>query len=151
LEMPKHLVEFERDRIDPPKDEPEKKKPSPTPTAKAAGEEVVARAHEEAEKIVARTHARRTNDVETIFKIAGETVSATWGEEKFNTNYCTCTIGPFSATTAVREGETREDALARLELELQAHAEEARTRKMRSFLKELASMKETTKRDAEAS
>jgi hypothetical protein len=75
----------------------------------------------------------------------GDTVSATWGEEKITVpdniaRFCTFTVGPFSASTKIRQGETRQAALGRLNNDLAAMAEEARLAKMQSYTHALKEM-----------
>lgn len=65
----------------------------------------------------------------------GETVSYTWGEELFSPKqFFTCRVGPFTDTTKVRAGETRNDARLRLREEMSAFAEAERKRKFTTFL-----------------
>jgi hypothetical protein len=74
---------------------------------------------------------------------SAETVRVVWGEEKYGLkgSFSMCTVGPFEATTSIRPGETRSDAMARLEAELNEHAEEARERKVASFAAKFKAMK----------
>lgn len=66
---------------------------------------------------------------------AGETVTATWGEELFSPKqFHTFKVGPFSATTTLRIGEDRTQAVGRLMRELEKVAEAERQRKRASFL-----------------
>lgn len=63
-----------------------------------------------------------------------ETVTVSWGEELFSPKqFHTVKIGPFHSTTAVRQGETHAQAMARAMKELTAFAEGERVRKRASF------------------
>jgi len=68
----------------------------------------------------------------------GEVVEVTWGEEVFSPKqYNSFRVGPFSASTRVCEGETRVQAMARLNAALAAFAEEAFEQKRVAFLRAL--------------
>lgn len=63
-----------------------------------------------------------------------ETVSVTWGEELFTpVQFCSFRVGPFSASSALRDGETREQAADRLMRELEKVAAKERETKARVF------------------
>jgi hypothetical protein len=69
-----------------------------------------------------------------------ETVRYVWGEEKFAPiagTYSTVTVGPFSATTTLRPGETADQALERLRHDVEKHAASERESKIRSFIAKL--------------
>lgn len=74
----------------------------------------------------------------------GETVTATWGAEKYTpvaNSYSTFEVGPFTATVAVRPGETRSSALRRAYAELEEVASEIRERKKTEFIAALKGMR----------
>jgi len=78
----------------------------------------------------------------TASKDLGEEVSATWGEEVFSpVQYNSFRVGPFSSTTHVRAGETRVDALARLNRDLAAVADAEFTRKKKAFAASLTAVR----------
>jgi hypothetical protein len=65
---------------------------------------------------------------------AHETISVTWGEELFTpVSYCSFRVGPFSASTTLRAGESREQAGDRLMRELEKIAAKERDNKIRVF------------------
>lgn len=73
--------------------------------------------------------------------VYGETVSATWGEEQFSPKqFHSFRVGPFSATTRLRQGETRQQALERLNAELREFAEAEKRRKYEGYMKSVAEM-----------
>src|SRR5262249_10354220 len=62
------------------------------------------------------------------------TVTVTWGVERFSPiNYSWFEVGPFQATTRVRPGESRVDAMKRVMSELSVFAEYERTQKAEAF------------------
>lgn len=64
----------------------------------------------------------------------GEVVSVTWGQETIRiAEYVSCVVGPFSSDTKVRAGETRSDAVRRVNVQLTAVAEAERVRKVKSM------------------
>lgn len=64
-----------------------------------------------------------------------ETVTVTWGKELCSPKqFHTYEVGPYSATTTVREGETLVQAAARLMKDLDAIAAPERLRKRDAFL-----------------
>lgn len=67
--------------------------------------------------------------------VSGETVTATWGEERFSpVQYNTFGVGPFSFTTVVREGETAEQAMIRAYAVVKSTAEKFFDLKCTEFL-----------------
>lgn len=64
----------------------------------------------------------------------GEMVSVTWGEELFTpVQFCSFRVGPFSASSTLRAGESREQAADRLMRELERIAAKERETKARVF------------------
>jgi len=81
--------------------------------------------------------------------LSTETVSVTWGEEKFTpVAYSTVTVGPFAALTTLAPGEDRQKAAARLMSELAEFAAVERDRKFKEFLKAYRALKASVKEDA---
>lgn len=75
------------------------------------------------------------------FQVAGdgEVVEATWGEETYGPQaFYMYRVGPFTAKTRVREGETHSAALARVMAELSQYASSERARKHAEFATEMA-------------
>lgn len=72
----------------------------------------------------------------------GEEVTFVYGKEMYRvTEFCTFDVGPFSATTKIRSGETRIDALLRLRAELEAAAEVERAKKRDGYIQTLLGIK----------
>lgn len=96
---------------------------------------------------LARTNARAAATTNGTAKHAnaedeGEPVTSTWGEELYSpVQFNTFRVGPFSATTKIRSGETREDALARVNRDLDAIAKVERAKKTKDFLDSLGLLK----------
>lgn len=65
---------------------------------------------------------------------APETVTVTWGEELFTpVQFCSFRVGPYSAATTLRPGESREQAADRLMRELERIAAKERDIKIRVY------------------
>jgi hypothetical protein len=76
--------------------------------------------------------------IEPVEDDEGQTVKAVWGAEYFQiVQYNGFTVGPFEATTTVRDGETVVDALLRLHADLAAAAVPIRTAKANTHVEEL--------------
>lgn len=68
----------------------------------------------------------------------GEEVTVTWGEETIQlAPFCTFHVGPFSATTRIRPGESRAAAIVRAHAQLIEFAEQERRRKAISCAAEI--------------
>lgn len=66
---------------------------------------------------------------------AGQVVSATWAKEQFQPmQYHGFEVGPFQATTVVREGESIASATLRLHRELAGCARQAFEEKLREYV-----------------
>lgn len=76
-----------------------------------------------------------------------EFVEVTWGEEIYQpVQYNNFRVGPFKATTIVREGETISEATARVHSELQKHAEQVALEKGRAYLANLKKLSDEVKK-----
>ena len=63
-----------------------------------------------------------------------DTVSYTWGEERYSPiQYQTFGVGPFTYTTEVRDGETPEEAMDRARDFVKAEAKKSYNDKCRTF------------------
>jgi len=75
-----------------------------------------------------------------------ETITVTWGEELYTPRqFCSYRVGPFSASTTVRKGETRVHAGMRLMEELRAFADVERRAKRQAFTQSLRELFNETK------
>jgi hypothetical protein len=73
----------------------------------------------------------------------GSIVEATWGEELFQPlQFNTFRVGPFKASTVVRDGETIANAMIRLHRELDSAAAQIRTHKIDGYLRALVDVGE---------
>lgn len=80
---------------------------------------------------VAREVIQRMADADV-----GEEVTYVLGKEMYRvTEFCTFDVGPYSATTRVRENETRIDAINRLREELEMAAEIDRVKRRDSYIR----------------
>jgi hypothetical protein len=69
---------------------------------------------------------------------ATETVTYTWGRELYSfQQFTNVEVGPYSATTSVRAGETRTQAYSRVAAEVTAFAEGSRKAKLDSYKRAL--------------
>lgn len=79
-----------------------------------------------------KTVSERVEEIRT--QQAPETISVTWGEELFTpVQFCSFRVGPFSASTTLRVGESREQAADRLMRELERIAAKERELKTRVY------------------
>lgn len=77
----------------------------------------------------------KAGDGFVVVSDAGQSVSVTWGDEFFQVvQYNGFRVGPFQATTVVREGETIADATLRAHRALAEAARRIRTEKSREHL-----------------
>lgn len=84
--------------------------------------------------------------VATFEAVTADGVRYEWAEEALQlADFCTVRVGPFSATTSVRAGETPESALQRLKDKVDAFAERERARKITSFLAALRGARQEAK------
>ncbi len=70
-----------------------------------------------------------------------ETVTVTWGEEKYSPgggSYSSFTVGPFWRSSALRDGETHEQAEQRVMKGLEEMARKAFERKLKAFKQALS-------------
>jgi len=82
-----------------------------------------------------QTHVSVFNNPAATTSDSIQTVTATWGEEKFTpVAYNGFAVGPFTATTTVRVGESTQQALDRLNADLEQYAKVAFEKKRTAFL-----------------
>jgi hypothetical protein len=116
-----------------------RKEPPPPVTPRGGGQEL-----QEIGRRIAAEHAPGGE----------ETVSYTWGEEKYTpvpNSFSTVTVGPITMTTTVREGEAHYEALDRLQRAVRARVDTERTEKIASFLHKYREVRaEVKKVDAQA-
>lgn len=97
-----------------------------------------ARKKEIAARRTDHAHSQSDTTVRNVANVApastSETISVTWGEELFTpVQFCSFRVGPFSASTTLRAGESREQAADRLMRELERIAAKERELKTRVY------------------